>query len=201
MFGMAEHVRSESLLISMLVAMVVDRLAIDSLQVVLASTDLPARELPAQWVSGDVSYRISFRRALRTEEALRLATFAQVLKRLVLECLSEGRRRPGQCAQERLVQLRLLVHQRLKARPADLVGRDGSVKRLGERVVRPAEVECVVPRQLAGAEEAQGAFAAVLGEQIHAYITGNHIEQPLRRVCLVEEEFIRGKAALCHPAG
>jgi hypothetical protein len=78
MFGMAEHVRSESLLISMLVAMVVDRLAIDSLQIVLASTDVPARELPAQWGSGDVSYRTSFGRALRMEEALRLATFAQV---------------------------------------------------------------------------------------------------------------------------
>jgi hypothetical protein len=78
MFGMAEHIRSESLLISLLVAIVVDRLAIDSLQVVLASTHLPAEELPPQWVSGDVSYRTLFRRALRTEEALRLATFAQV---------------------------------------------------------------------------------------------------------------------------
>lgn len=78
MFGMAEHVRSESLLISMLVAMVVERLAIDSLQFVLASADVPAAELPAQWGSGDVSYRTSLARALRMEEALRLATFAQV---------------------------------------------------------------------------------------------------------------------------
>jgi hypothetical protein len=78
MFSMAEHVRSESLLISTLVAMVVDRLAIDSLQVVLASTQMPAKEVLPEWASGDVSYRALFRRALRTEEALRLATFAQV---------------------------------------------------------------------------------------------------------------------------
>ncbi len=78
MFGMAEHIRGESLLISLLVSMVVDRVAIDSLQVILASTHVPANELPPQWVSGDVSYRVLFRRALRAEEALRLATFAQV---------------------------------------------------------------------------------------------------------------------------
>lgn len=78
MFGMADHIRSESLLISMLVAIFVDRLAIDSLEVVLASAQVPAEELPPQWVSGDVSYRTSFKRALRMEEALRLATFAQV---------------------------------------------------------------------------------------------------------------------------
>jgi hypothetical protein len=78
MFGMAEHIRSESLLIQLIVSIVVERLAIDSLEVVLASTHVSAEELPPQWISEDVSYRTYFRRALRTEEALRLATFVEV---------------------------------------------------------------------------------------------------------------------------
>lgn len=89
MFGMAEHIRSESLLISLLVGIVVDRLAIDSLQVVLASTHLPVEKLPPQWVSDDVPYRTLFRRALRTEEALRLSAFTQV---------GEGQCTPGEIA-------------------------------------------------------------------------------------------------------
>lgn len=89
LFGMAEHIRSESLLVSMVVSIFVDRLAIDSLQVVLASAHPPADELPPQWISGDVPYRTLFRRALRAEEALRLATFAQV---------GEGQYTPGEIA-------------------------------------------------------------------------------------------------------
>lgn len=78
MFGMAEHVRSESLMVSVLVSTVIDRLALNTMQIVLATAHVPAEELPAEWVSDDVSYRVLVRRALRSEEALRLATFAQV---------------------------------------------------------------------------------------------------------------------------
>jgi hypothetical protein len=66
------------LLISALVSVAVERQAMDSLQVVLASNRVPAEDLKALKISDQVSYRAMFKRAFRSEEALRLASFEQV---------------------------------------------------------------------------------------------------------------------------
>jgi hypothetical protein len=66
------------LLISELVAIAVDRVAIESLQVAIADFHVPVGDLAALKISDAVSFRLLFQRGLRGEEALRLATFDDV---------------------------------------------------------------------------------------------------------------------------
>jgi hypothetical protein len=75
---MAEHIGGEPLLISEMVAIAVDRVAIQSLQVIIANFHVPVGDLAALKISDTVSFRVLFQRGLRGEEALRLATFADV---------------------------------------------------------------------------------------------------------------------------
>jgi hypothetical protein len=78
MFRMVEHVSTEPLLISQLVAMAVDGSAIDTLRHVLASGRVPPEDLATIHLPDGVSYRILLRRAFRMEEAMCLALFQQV---------------------------------------------------------------------------------------------------------------------------
>lgn len=78
LLGMAEHMRSDFLAVPMFVAMTVDRLGIEALEVCLATGRLRAEELPTEWLEGTATYRALLKRVLRGEEACRLATFAQV---------------------------------------------------------------------------------------------------------------------------
>jgi hypothetical protein len=78
MFRMVEHVGTEPLLISQLVAMAVDGSAIDTLRHVLASGRVPPEDLATIHLPDGMSYRTPLRRAFRMEEAFGLATFAQV---------------------------------------------------------------------------------------------------------------------------
>jgi hypothetical protein len=77
-FLMAEHIADDPLLVSQLVAIAVDRVGIESLQVIIANYHVPVGELAALKISDNVSFRVLFRRGLRAEEALRLATFDDV---------------------------------------------------------------------------------------------------------------------------
>jgi hypothetical protein len=77
-FLMAEHIGGDPLLISEQVAIALDRVAIESLQVILADFHVPVGDLAALKISDTVSFRVLFQRGLRGEEALRLATFDDV---------------------------------------------------------------------------------------------------------------------------
>jgi hypothetical protein len=78
MFRVAEHVSSDPLLISQLVAMGVDGSAIDTLRHILASGRLPPEDLAMIHLPERTSYRTLLRRAFRMEEATFLATSEQV---------------------------------------------------------------------------------------------------------------------------
>jgi hypothetical protein len=78
MFLMSEHIGSEPLLVSELVAIDVDEVAIESLQAIIANFPIPVGELATLRISGNVSFRVLFQRGLRGEEALRLATYDDV---------------------------------------------------------------------------------------------------------------------------
>jgi hypothetical protein len=78
MFRMAEHIAGDPLLIAEMVAIAVDRVAVDSLQVVTATYHIPVDDLAALKISDNVSFRVLLQRGLRAEEALRLATFDDV---------------------------------------------------------------------------------------------------------------------------
>jgi hypothetical protein len=77
MMLMAEHVGVDALLVSELVALSIEGLAIDTLERVLASGRLTPEDLAAIRIS-NVSYRAMLKRSFRMEEAFRLATFDQV---------------------------------------------------------------------------------------------------------------------------
>jgi len=78
MFRMAEHVSSDPPMVSQLVAMAVDGSAIDTLRHVLASGRVLPEDVATIHLPDGISYRALLRRAFRGEEALHLATFAQV---------------------------------------------------------------------------------------------------------------------------
>lgn len=77
-FLLAEHVGSDPLLISEMVAVAVDQVAIQSLQVIIDNYHVPVGELATLRISDNASFRVLFQRGLRVEEALRLATFDDV---------------------------------------------------------------------------------------------------------------------------
>jgi hypothetical protein len=79
LFSMAGHIGRDPLLVSTLVAIEVDRLAIDSLQVMLAFGRAAADDLTDLKAAVDnTPYRNFLRRAFRSEEAFRLAAFEQL---------------------------------------------------------------------------------------------------------------------------
>jgi hypothetical protein len=78
LFRMAEHVGGDPLLVSMLVAIAMEHLAVDSLQHVLASNRVPDNELADLKTFENASYHVLLGRGLHFEEALRLATFDDV---------------------------------------------------------------------------------------------------------------------------
>ena len=76
-FLIAEHLGSDPLLVSMLEAIAIDRLAINSLQNVLATSRFSADDLAPLRVLDNVSYRAMLKRDLRMEEAVCLAAIEQ----------------------------------------------------------------------------------------------------------------------------
>jgi hypothetical protein len=78
MFRMAEHVSSDPILISQLVAIVINGSAIDALHHVIASGQAPPEDLAAIHIPDGMSYRASLRRAFRMEQAFDLATLEQL---------------------------------------------------------------------------------------------------------------------------
>ena len=94
-FRMAEHLGDDPLLVSEFVAIAVDRLGVESLQLVLANYHVPAAELAAVKIPDTVSFRVLLQRGLRGEEALRLATFDDVGSgRLAFSDITNEPRRP-----------------------------------------------------------------------------------------------------------
>jgi hypothetical protein len=75
MLAMAEHASSDPNLIALLVAAAIDRMTMQTLEAVLASTPPAADDLKAVFLDGNFSYHLAFRRALRMEEAFGLAAF------------------------------------------------------------------------------------------------------------------------------
>ncbi len=65
MFLMAEHIGGDPLLVSELLAIAVDGLAIDSLQIVIAHFHIPAAELARVRIPDTASFRVMFQRGLR----------------------------------------------------------------------------------------------------------------------------------------
>ena len=78
MLRMAEHVGADPLLVSGMMAVSIEGLAMDTLECVLASGRVPTGDLAAIRISDNVSYRAMLKRAFRMEEALQLASFDQV---------------------------------------------------------------------------------------------------------------------------
>lgn len=76
--AMIEHISGGPLLIHLLLAEAHDRRAIALLQTILAARPVPAEALAAVRIDPALSYRRQLQRALRSEEAFRLATFADV---------------------------------------------------------------------------------------------------------------------------
>ena len=76
MFVLAEHTASGPLLIAMLSAIGIDRIAFDTLRAVLPPGGPAEAQLAAVRVEPSVSYRRLFQRALRMEEAFRLTCYA-----------------------------------------------------------------------------------------------------------------------------
>jgi hypothetical protein len=76
-YSMSSQIGRDPLLISALVSMAVDRIGIDTLQVVLESNRVPAEDLAAVKLSV-ASYQTMLSRAFRTEEAFRLTTCGQI---------------------------------------------------------------------------------------------------------------------------
>ncbi len=75
LFSMAEHVSSEPVMISLLAAIAIERLAADSLEAVLSSGQPSADELAALDVDLNVSYARCLERALRMQEAFYMSIF------------------------------------------------------------------------------------------------------------------------------
>jgi len=78
MFAIAEHVGSDSILVSMLVAAAIDRIASDTLSVVLASGKTSEQDLAQLHVDTSLSFRRMFERSMRMEEAFGLSVFCDV---------------------------------------------------------------------------------------------------------------------------
>jgi hypothetical protein len=74
-FRTAEHVGTDPLLVSQLVAMAIDGSALDTLRHLLASGQVPPEDLATIHLPDGVSYRTLLRRAFRMEEA-----FGQAMK-------------------------------------------------------------------------------------------------------------------------
>jgi hypothetical protein len=95
MFLMAEHISSEPLLISAMLAVEIERLAIESLQAVIAKYHIPIEELASLKIFDNASCRVLLQRGLRGEEALRLAAFEDVGSgRITLSDITNGSSRP-----------------------------------------------------------------------------------------------------------
>ena len=77
-FLMAEHMGSEPLLISEMVAIDIERLGIESLQVVVAKYHIPVEELASLKIPDNAPFRVLLQRGLHGEEALRLAAFDDI---------------------------------------------------------------------------------------------------------------------------
>lgn len=78
MFLIAEHVGSDPIPVCTLVAIIVDNLATETLQIVLASGHVSVEDLAMLKISNSLSYRTLLRRDIRMDEAFGLATFDQV---------------------------------------------------------------------------------------------------------------------------
>jgi hypothetical protein len=78
MFAMAEHVSSEPILISLLVSISVERMAIDALQSVFTSGKASAEELAVLNVDAGFRYSRCLERAFRMEEAFELSICCQM---------------------------------------------------------------------------------------------------------------------------
>ncbi|MGO8744897.1 MAG: hypothetical protein ACLQNE_02800 [Thermoguttaceae bacterium] len=78
MFRIAEHVNTEPILVSLLVAMAIEDLAIDTLRHLLASGRVPPENLATIHVPDGMSYRTRLRRVIRMQEAFGLATTGQI---------------------------------------------------------------------------------------------------------------------------
>jgi hypothetical protein len=77
-FALADHAGNCPLLIHVLVAAAADRMAIGALQTVLAARPVGAEALAAVRIDPAMSYHRQLQRAMRSEEAFRLAIFADV---------------------------------------------------------------------------------------------------------------------------
>ena len=78
MFLMAEHIGSDPLLVSELVAIAVNEVAIESLQVIIANYHVPVDEFGALRIPDNVLLSRAVPAGIGAEEALRLATFDDV---------------------------------------------------------------------------------------------------------------------------
>ena len=72
---MAEQIGGDPLLVCELLAVIIDHVAIDTLQIVLVTYRVPANELTAVRIADNVSFRALLRRGCRYEEAFRLSVF------------------------------------------------------------------------------------------------------------------------------
>ena len=77
-FAMAEHAGSEPILISMLVAAAIDRLALETMQNVVEGRTIPAEALERLDLDSPLSYRLLFERSLKMEEAFGASVFCDV---------------------------------------------------------------------------------------------------------------------------
>ena len=78
LFLMSEQMAGDPFVVTALVAMSIDKMAIEAIQIVVTVAHLPANDLAKVSIPDSVSYRGILRRGLRYEEALRLATFDDV---------------------------------------------------------------------------------------------------------------------------
>jgi len=78
MFAMAEHTGSDPILVSMLVAIAIERMAVDTLQEVVATGPLSEADLAKVNVGAAVSYNRLLERAMRMEEAFGVSVFCDV---------------------------------------------------------------------------------------------------------------------------
>jgi len=107
MFAIAEHVGSDSILVSTLVAAAIDATASDTLSVVLVSGEASEQDLAQLHVDPSLSYRRMFERSIRMEEAFGLLIFCDAATgRVSLESIggspATGRGSPWQGARTSL---------------------------------------------------------------------------------------------------
>ena len=126
MFLMAEHIGGDPLLISELVAIAVDRMAIESLQVIIANFHVPAGELAALRLSDNVSFHVLVQRGLRAGRGHE----ARHLRRHRIgtnAVLRHNRRRPPTLVPRpaHFVRLPRLPARHRPGGPSPIYGRDG----------------------------------------------------------------------------